>query len=70
MNWIAELGVILFTFNALAGPIWAAVLGLLYLFWSFLKTITAYRMAKKVYESSIKIDFYGGGKNGSKRNKK
>jgi hypothetical protein len=48
MNWLVELGVILFTFNALFGPVVAGCLAVLYLFWSAIRQITAYRMAKKL----------------------
>lgn len=48
MNWIAELGIILFTFNAIAGINVAILLAVIYLLWGAIKTITAYRMAVKI----------------------
>jgi hypothetical protein len=48
MNWLVELGIILFTFNALFGPVVAGCLAVLYLFWNAIKTITAYRMMDKI----------------------
>lgn len=48
MNWIAELGIILFTFNAIAGINVAILLAVIYLLWGAIKTITTYRMAVKI----------------------
>jgi len=67
MNWIAELGIILFTFNALYGWQMAFFMALLYAFWSGIKTITAYRMAKKLTDS-ITIEM-GCKYDGNKRSK-
>jgi hypothetical protein len=67
MNWLAELGIILFTFNALLGPLAAVLLAVLYLLWSGIKTITAYRMANKLtknYFAEIEVKC-----NGNKRSK-
>jgi membrane-bound ClpP family serine protease len=61
MNWIAELGIILFTFNALVGMNAAILLGVIYLLWGAIKTITAYRMAVKITQRCF---------DGIKRNKK
>jgi hypothetical protein len=48
MNWLAEIGIILFTFNALAGINAAILIAVIYLLWSAIKTITAYRMIAKI----------------------
>ena len=63
MNWLAELGIILFTFNALVGINAAVLLAIIYLLWSWIKVITAYKMEQKIL---VKIM---GDKN-VKRNKK
>jgi hypothetical protein len=48
MNWIAEIGIILFTFNALVGINAAVLIAIIYLLWGAIKTITAYRMISKI----------------------
>ncbi len=63
MNWIAEIGIILFTFNALVGINAAVLIAIIYLLWSWIKLITAYKMEQKIL---VKIM---GDKN-VKRNKK
>lgn len=66
MNWIAELGIILFTFNALSGAWVAIVLGAIYLLWKFLRFSDNYRLEQK----KIEIIMGWVNTNGSKRNKK
>ena len=68
MNWLAELGIILFVFNALFGPVVAIILAVLYLFWGIIKFITMVRIAD--FKARKIIKEMGCFKNGSKREKK
>jgi hypothetical protein len=65
MNWIAELGIILFTFNALGGPIAAVLIAIIYALWKIAKVPIEYQ-----YDVAIHQIYCEGGRNGSKRNKK
>lgn len=54
MNWLVELAIILFAFNAVLGIQVAIAAGVLYVLWSGIKVITAYRAAKKIVEELCK----------------
>jgi hypothetical protein len=59
---MAELGIILIAFKLLLGTEAAIIMGCFYIGWNLIKTITAYRMMKKITLGVIK--------NGCKRTKK
>jgi len=54
MNWLAELAIILFAFNTVAGLNVALVAAIVYLIWAWARVATVYTVQKKIITHTLK----------------